>query len=132
MKAKAPFKKPPASQYRKPEFYWRGGDKYREQEYITDEYKKALMEYRLAEQEYRQVELEVSQASSTLSERSGYTQALAGFLDGDTEGFTEENELKQELFQLEQDIREKMSSKRDKKFITQQLLLAFKKKKLII
>ncbi|KAK8844957.1 hypothetical protein M9Y10_021130 [Tritrichomonas musculus] len=106
MKTKAPFKKPPASQYRKPEFYWRGGDKYREQEYITDEYKKALMEYRLAEQEYRQVELEVSQASSTLSERSGYTQALAGFLDGDTEGFTEENELKQELFQLEQDIRE--------------------------
>lgn len=106
MKSKAPFKKPPASQYRKPEFYWRGGNKYREQEYITDEYKKALMEYRLAEQEYRQVEAEVSQASTTLSERTGYTQALAGFLDGDTEGFTEENELKQKLFQLEQEIRE--------------------------
>ena len=106
MKSKAPFKKPPASQYRKPEFYWRGGNKYREQEYITDEYKKALMEYRLAEQEYRQVETEVSQASTTLSERSGYTQALAGFLDGDTDGFTEENELKQKLFQLEQEIRE--------------------------
>lgn len=106
MKNKAPFKKPPTSQYKKSEFYWRGGDKYREQEYISDEYKKALMEYRQAEIEYQQVENEVAMASTTLHERSNYTKALAGFLDGDTEGFTEENDLKRRLYQIEQEIRD--------------------------
>ncbi|OHT10582.1 Psp-related protein [Tritrichomonas foetus] len=105
MKNRVPFKKPPPSQYKKPEFYWRGGNTYREQEFITDEYKKALMEYRIAEQELRQVETEVAQASTTLNEREGYTTALAGFLDGDTDGFTEEVSLKQQLFQLESEIR---------------------------
>lgn len=106
-KNKTPFKKStPPSQYMKPEFYWRGGDALREQEYITDEYKKALAEKRRAEQELRQVEDEVAEASATLGERSGYTTALANFLEGDTESFTEENKLKSELNEVNLKIEE--------------------------
>lgn len=106
MAQKPPFRKPPTSQYRRPEFYWRGGDTYREKEFVADEYKKALAEYRQAEQELKIVQAEVAAASETLSERDGYTTALAGFLDGDTDGFTEEVQLKQELAYVEREIAE--------------------------
>lgn len=106
MSRKAPFPKTPQSQYRKPEFYWRGGDKYREQEYVTDEYKKALADYRIAEQELRVVKEEVAAASETLNERDGYTSALAGFMDDDADGYQTEVELKQELARLEREIHE--------------------------
>ena len=103
---KVPFKKPPTSQYKKPEFYWRGGNTYREQEYITDEYKKALAEYRLAELELKQIEAEVADADVKLNERQGYTTALAEYLDGDTDGFTEEFQLKQDLSRIEREIKD--------------------------
>ena len=106
MAQKPPFRKPPTSQYRRPEFDWRGGDTYREKEFVADEYKKALAEYRQAEQELKIVQAEVTAASETLLERDGYTTALAEFLDGDTDGFTEEAQLKHELACVEREIAE--------------------------
>jgi hypothetical protein len=106
MKPKTPFQKPPTSQFRRPDFYWRGGDVLREREYLSDEYRKALTEMRKAEQELLRVRAQVENATATLRERDGYTCALAGFMDGDTEGFHTENDLKEELVQLEQAIAE--------------------------
>jgi hypothetical protein len=104
MKPKTPFKRPATSQHCTAPFYWRGGDVLREREYVTDEYRKALADLQVAEQTLRTVEADVEVATEKLNERDGYTTALAGFLDGDTEGFTTENQLKRELIQLEHDI----------------------------
>jgi hypothetical protein len=106
MKPKTPFRRPPTSQFHTPDFYWRGGDALREREYLADEYRKALTDMRKAEQELLRVRAQVEKATATLRERDGYTSALAGFMDGDTDGFHTENELKEELVQLEQAILE--------------------------
>jgi hypothetical protein len=106
MKTKGPFRRPAASPYRRPDFYWRGGDVLREQEYVNDEYRKALIDYRRADQELKRVRNTLQSASQTLSERTGYTQALAGYLDGDTQGLSEETELRAELSELEREVTE--------------------------
>jgi hypothetical protein len=103
--ARAPYPKPPPSQHRTPAFYWRGGDILREQEYLADEYKKALANYRRAEQELRAVEQELQQAHETLHEREGYTTALANYLDADTEGNHTEQDYKRRLMKVEAEIR---------------------------
>jgi hypothetical protein len=87
-----------------PPFYWRGGDVLREKEYMTVEYKAALADYQSAESEMQCVRADLEKANRLLHERDGYTVALAGFMDGDVGGFTEENRLKAELFELEQEI----------------------------
>jgi hypothetical protein len=92
------------SQHCTPPFYWRGGDVLREREYITDEYRKALIDLERAEQDLHTVKLQVEAAANVLNERDGYTTALAAFMEGDPEGFTTENEMKRELIQLERDI----------------------------
>jgi hypothetical protein len=106
MKRTGPLAKPRTSPYRCPEFYWRGGDVLREKEYLTDEFRKALSAYRKAESDLKQIQSKVQSASEILNERDGYTTALAGYLDGDTQGFTEENRLKEEVFQLKKEVEE--------------------------
>jgi hypothetical protein len=103
-KPKTPFAKPPTSQHCTPPFYWRGGDTYHEKEYMTDEHRNALHNLHKAEEEYERLRAEVQAASERLRERDSYTAALAGFLDGDPEGFVEERRAKEELRKIEKQI----------------------------
>jgi hypothetical protein len=104
MRIKAPLAKPRTSPCFRPAFYWRGGDALREREYIADEFRKALIAHRKAEADLAKVEAQIRTVAQTLSERDGYTAALAGYLDGDTDGFAEENLLKADLAQVERDL----------------------------
>ena len=98
------FTKRQPAQYRRPEFYFRGGDSLREQEYLQEEYKKALSDFRIAQQRLRQTQEEVQDATDVLAEREGYTNALATYLERDTQAATTENRMKNQLRQLEREI----------------------------
>jgi hypothetical protein len=104
MKAKLPYSKPATSPYSIPPFYWRGGDTLREKEYISDEYRKAFSDYRRASLEHHQVQAELQRLNAILEERDGYTTALADYLDGDSEGYLQEIQLKTELTAVEKEI----------------------------
>lgn len=106
MSANTPFTTTPPSQYRRPEFYWRGGDPLKEREYLIDEYKKAMIELKKAQMEHRQMEEQVQEAEEVLREREGYTNALADFLEGDSKASREEADLKKEAADLERQIKE--------------------------
>ena len=106
MNKKAPFAKRPPSQYAKPEFYWRGGDVLKEQEYLQSEYNKLLVEKFKADEELQQAQQQVAESRSVLKEREGYSEALAGFLETDADSALEENRLKKELSQLESQIKD--------------------------
>ena len=107
MNKKAPFaKRTSPSQHAKPEFYWRGGDVLKEQEYLQSEYNKLLVEKVEADEELQQAQQQVSESRYLLKEREGYSEALAGFLETDADSAIEENKLKKELAQLEQQIQE--------------------------
>lgn len=98
------FTKRPPAQYRRPEFYFRGGDALREQEYLQEEYKKALSDFRIAQQRLQQLQEEVDDATDVLAEREGYTKALATYLERDTQKATTENQMKNQLRKLEREI----------------------------
>jgi hypothetical protein len=99
-----PFARKTPSKCRQEPYYWRGGDVLREREYLTDEFKKALYDYRLAEFNLKQSEQELKQKNDLLYERDQYTQALAGFLDGDSEGGQIEGEYKRKLIAIEEEM----------------------------
>jgi hypothetical protein len=101
MKSPVPFKKPRVSQYAMPPFYWRGEDALREKEYMMVEHMNALSAYHRGKSEMQGVQQLLDTATQLLQERDGYTVALADFMDGDADGFREENDLKRELFELE-------------------------------
>lgn len=96
-------KRAPA-QYKRQEFYFRGGDVLREQEYLQEEFKKALSDYRIAQQHLRQLQEEVQDATEILAEREGYTNALANYLERDTQAATTEEQMKKRLSRLEMEI----------------------------
>jgi hypothetical protein len=99
-----PFARKPPSKCKQEPYYWRGGDVLREREYLADEFKKALYDYRLAEFNLKQSEQELKQKNDLLYERDQYTQALAGFLDGDSEGGQIEGEYKRRLIAIEEEM----------------------------
>ena len=107
MSKKEPFETKPPSQYRKEEFYWRGGDPLTEQETLREEYRAALNQYREAERQKKEIERQLYEAQDTLSEREGYTSKLATFLDGNPDEQREENAKRQILREKETEIREK-------------------------
>lgn len=98
------FEKRPPSQFQQSKFYFRGGDVLREQEYLQDQYKKALAEYRTAQANLKYIENQVRDASDVLSDQEGYTNALASFLEADTESSKKEIKMKQRLRELEAEI----------------------------
>jgi hypothetical protein len=105
MARQRPYPKPPPSKCHSVPFYWRGGDIHHERETLSDEYRNALTEHRRAEFELEQTETELQRAIDTLHEREGYTNALASFLDADTEGNIAEQGVKKELPRVESGIR---------------------------
>ena len=88
------------------DFHWRGGDVLKEKEYLTSEYKAALAEFRKISMIKENLEKEVNQANNELNETLGYTDALSAFIDG-TQNSQKEQELKQKLDKLEQQIAER-------------------------
>jgi hypothetical protein len=104
MNRRAPSGKRAPAQWKKEDYYWRGGDVHQEKEYLLEEFKKATREYRKAEWELQHIQKDIQQASETLSEKEEYTQALAGFLDSDTAGGMIEVDVKKKLVSLQQQI----------------------------
>lgn len=96
-----PFAKRPPSQHQMPIFYWRGGNELKEKEYLEAEYSKLFLDRAKAEDDLKSAEEELARARSTLMEREGYSNALASFMDSDTQGATEEIQLKKELEELQ-------------------------------
>jgi hypothetical protein len=105
MTRRGPYPKRPPAQTRIPEFYFRGGDILLEREHLTDEFRTALANFRRAEGELAAVECQLQTAIDTLHEREGYSNALASFLDADTEGNLAEQDVKRRLPKVESDIR---------------------------
>jgi hypothetical protein len=105
MARKGPYPHHPPSQFRTPPFYFRGGDVLREREYLLDEYKMAAADFRRAEYELDAIEHELQASIDTLHEREGYTNALASFLDADTDGNLAEQDVKRRLPRVESEIR---------------------------
>lgn len=103
---KAPFEKKTPSQYRKPEFYWRGGDGVREQERIIEDYSRLLLIKRKSSEELKNLQNEVNESQTMLKERESYTTALADFLENDTNASNKESELKKEIKETEKRISE--------------------------
>jgi hypothetical protein len=77
----------------------------KEQEFLRDEYKNALVEFRRSEHRLMQLEADVVEADAVLRERETYTRALAGYLDRDTAASSKEVELRETLARLEAEIR---------------------------
>jgi hypothetical protein len=98
------FEKRPPGQYKTPEFYFRGGDVLKEQEFLRDEYKHALADLRSSQQQLQQVEHEVSKAVEILHEREGYTNALGFFLERDLTRAQKEAGLKRYSMKLEANV----------------------------
>lgn len=98
------FERRPPSQFQQSKFYFRGGDVLREQEYLQDQYKKALADYRAAELSLKHIENQVQDATDVLNDQEGYTTALASFLEADTESSKKEIAMKQRLRELESEI----------------------------
>jgi hypothetical protein len=94
------------SQFRTPEFYFRGGDILKEQEYLREEVRKARAEWQSSKRRLDQLDLDVADATEVLRQREGYTQALASYLEQDVSSAQQEIELKSQLVQLEADIEE--------------------------
>jgi hypothetical protein len=99
-----PFEKRPPGQYRRPEFYWRGGDVLREQEHLRDEHRKALLDLQAAKRRQKQLEDEICEAENVLREREGYTNALAAYLERDVSASQKETQMKVYLRQLEAQV----------------------------
>lgn len=98
------FEKRPPSQFQQAKFYFRGGDVLREQEYLQEQYKKALSDYRAAQQNLKFIENQVRDATDVLADQEGYTNALASFLEADAESSKKEVAMKQRLRELESEI----------------------------
>lgn len=98
------FEKRPPSQFQQSKFYFRGGDVLREQEYLQEQYKKALADYRAAQANLKYIENQVRDATDVLTDQEGYTNALASFLEADTESSKKEVAMKQRLRELESEI----------------------------
>ena len=100
------FEKRPPAPYCRQEFYWRGGDPLKEQEFLREEYKKALADLRVAQQQLQQVQSDVNDANDVLREREGYTRALSSYLERDVSLSTREIAMKEQLADLEKQIAE--------------------------
>lgn len=107
MLKKEPFAMKPPSQYTRPNFYWRGGDVFNEQEYLLEEHKKALKDYKEALKKQKRLEQEIQIATELLIERDGYNDALVQFLEGKFDESNKEQKLRTELQVLEDDINDK-------------------------
>jgi hypothetical protein len=100
------FEKRPPAQYRCPDFFWRGGNVLREQEFLRDEYKSTLGQLRSLRLHLQHLDHELSDAQDVMREREGYTNALATFLEQDVSQSKQEVELKQHLSAVEAQVRE--------------------------
>jgi hypothetical protein len=98
------YAKRPPSQYRTPEFDFRGGDILKEQEYLREEHRKVLAECQAAQRHLDQLDFDVRDAAAVLRQREGYTQALSTFLERDSSAAQQELEMKDHLLKLESDI----------------------------
>ncbi|KAH0794202.1 Psp-related protein [Histomonas meleagridis] len=104
---KKQFAKKQPAKCRTTDFFWRGGDPLREQEYLIEEYKKALAEFRQSEAQLKAAKKDVNDAQDVLNEREGYAIALASYLEQDTTYSRKERELRAELSDLESEIEKK-------------------------
>lgn len=96
------------SQYAKPEFYWRGGDITKEKEFFYDQYQKELLKKNEADKEFEQLQQEYDAIRFDLHESDGYATALSGYIDGDSDLLIEENNLKEEIRKLEDELAKEM------------------------
>ena len=87
----------PRGTYRIPPVYFRGGDTYKEPEYIDDEAKKAISQFRLTKQELIKARTEYSAAENEGCFAEEYTMQMAENLGENSKATTENNDLRQRI-----------------------------------
>ena len=89
-----------------PNFYWRGGDLYKEPEHLQSDYMNAKNEHSKAKKELDEVKKEYEQVSEMFASKDKQAVALASSLGGDSKTTKENAELNKQIAQLTLDISE--------------------------
>lgn len=96
----------PPGTYQTPQFFWRGGDVYKEAEHLQGEYIQAKTDYIKAKKELDEVTKEYQAVSEQFDNKEGQAVALASALGGVSSATEENAKLQKEIARLSIEINE--------------------------
>ena len=102
----------PPGTYQTPQFFWRGGDEFKEREHLQADYLQAKKEHTKAKRELEETKKEYEQVNELLSNRDKQACALASALGGGSQTTEENSKLNKQIAKLTleiSDIEDKIS-----------------------
>lgn len=96
----------PPGTFQTPKFYWRGGDEFKEQEQLQNEYNHAKQEHSQIKRELQELQSKYDQAKADLAYKDDQACSLASALGSNSATTGENAKLNKEIQQLTQEISE--------------------------